>query len=199
VFIILCVLFFIVFVAVEYRLKDEALMPLAVWVIPNFAAIFALLIIGAGSLVSLLFWYTQLWQNVRHVSPLQTSIQFLPMGLTVFAITPVVVLAIPKLGPRYMMIISALFQMTGTILAVFIDGMSCKFHININIQLASENMPYWNMPFASMIIVTIGFSILVFTSMLAGLASAPPEWRGVVSALINVALQLGAGKKYIFI
>ena len=53
--------------------------------------------------------------------------------------------------------------------------------------------PYWNIPFASMIVTFIGFGLLYYTVLLAGMAGAPPKWRGVVSALLNVALQVGTG------
>jgi len=175
-FMVLFGVFTIAFIITQYFKGDHALMPLSVWRIPNFAVVFAILIFGAGAIISQLFWFTQLWQYVRGVNALQTSIQFLAMGVVVFLFTPVTLLLLPKLGMRWMLTIASLLELAGAVLSVYIDATN----------------PYWGYPFASIVVTVAGFGICILTGLMGGMAASPPEWRGLVSALLNMAVQIGA-------
>jgi len=176
VFIVLAAVFASVFVVVQVYQGHHALMPLAVWKIPNFAAVFVIMLLGAGAIIAMLFWFTQLWQYVRNVDALETSIQFLPMGVVIFILTPVIVILLPKVGMRWMLTVASCLELVGCVLAVYIDS----------------SVSYWSFPFASIVVVCAGFGGVILTGMMAGMVAAPPEWRGLVSALLNVAVQVGA-------
>jgi len=114
---------------------------------------------------------------VRYVDALNTAIQFLPLGLIIFVITPIAVLLLPRIGSKWTLALGGTLTVCGAVLMTYIY----------------QDTPYWNIPFASMILNSSGFGFIGYAAMLTGMSGAPPKWRGAVSALLNVAFQIGAG------
>jgi len=52
-------------------------------------------------------------------------------------------------------------------------------------------MSYWGKPFAALLLLSISYGLIIYCVMVEGMSSAPPEWQGLASALLNVSTQIG--------
>jgi len=175
-FIILCVVFVALFIPWQIYKGRDALMPVRIWLLPNFTPIM-LILFFCGCNNPALFYYTEMWELVRGVDALHTAIQFIPIGLSVLVATPIAVILLPRVGSRWVLLLGAVVGIIGTVLATYINS----------------DIPYWNIPFVSLILTNASIGFVLYVGMLTGTNSSPPEWRGVISALLNVAFQIGTG------
>ena len=128
-----------------------------------------------AGLFGIFFFLTQFLQDVLGYSPLQTGFAFLPLPLTVFAVS----------------------QLTSRVLVHRVDG---KVLMLLGIGLAasgfmvastlSENSSYPAI-LASLLLVGTGNGLSFITLTAAALAGVPPQDAGAASGLINVSQQLG--------
>src|SRR5579872_2903901 len=89
----------VLFVLVELR-TAQPLMPLRVLASRNRSAAYGLRLVAGGMIISVLFFLTQVMQNVLGYSPLQAGLAFLPLGVGVVVTAQVTSRVIGRTGPR---------------------------------------------------------------------------------------------------
>ncbi|OSC97055.1 MFS general substrate transporter [Trametes coccinea BRFM310] len=154
---------------------EDAAVPPRTWFLPNFAVLF-----GASLLPY--FWWTTvfavffpLWQQVYGWSAIKSGLRMIAIGIsaTVISFTS----SLGRYVPRKLLIVAGhVLAIAGTILLTFGD--------------AEDD--YWRLVFPGLIIGSAGAMVIYMHVSIAIFQTAPSSMAGVVGAMFNCALQLGA-------
>ncbi|HEX4833203.1 MAG TPA: MFS transporter [Trebonia sp.] len=134
----------------------------------------ARLLVVAG-MFGMFFFATQLLQDVLGFSPLRAGVAFLPLTVTLFAVSRLAPRLIPVLGGKPMMIIGMI---------PMIIGMAWLWRV-------SPGTHYWTGVFAPMTLFGIGGGLAFVPLTQASLAGVRPEDSGAASSMVNVMQQVG--------
>ena len=128
-----------------------------------------------AGMFGMFFFLTQFLQDVLHYSPLQTGFAFLPMPLTVFAISQLTTRRLSHLfNGKVLMLAGTTCAAAGFLLASTLGPTSSYGHVLACLLLFGTGN---------------GMAFIPLTS--AGLAGVPPQDAGAASGLVNVSQQLG--------
>lgn len=105
-------------------------------------------------------------------TPLETSLRFLPLGITAFLINMVIPHLLAPVGPRILLLVSWLFAITGVTLFTFVRSTA----------------DYWRLCVPGMILYIIGVGTVYYVSMVIVVTSASPADQGSVAGVFNVRL-----------
>ncbi|KAI1348882.1 aminotriazole resistance protein [Xylaria sp. FL0043] len=108
-------------------------------------------------------------------SALETSIHFIPLGVTAFLTNMILPRLMSPKGPRIILLISWLFAIAGVTLFTF---------------LHSTN-DYWRLCFPGMVLYIIGLASGYYVSLVKVVISASAEDQGSVAGVFNMALNVG--------
>ena len=133
------------------------------------------LLVVAG-MFGMYYFLTLYLQRILGFSPLRAGVAFLPMSVTLFAVSRLAPRLMPRLGVKPM-IIAGLLPATGAMAWL---------------SQVSASTGYWTDVFGPMMLIGIGFGILFVPLTTASLAGVPPKDSGAASAMINM-LQLAGG------
>jgi EmrB/QacA subfamily drug resistance transporter len=128
-----------------------------------------------AGMFGLFFFLTQFLQEVLHYSSLQTGFAFLPMPVTVFAVSQLTSkVLVHKVNGKVIML-------TGVGLAV------------VGFVLAGQLTPQSSYPLVigSLLLFAVGNGLSFVPLTSAALAGVPPQDAGAASGLVNVTQQLG--------
>lgn len=166
------------FVYEAYIPEHQAAFPPRLWRYSNFAVLLGV------SLYPYLWWtaafylFSTYWQTVFHWSPLLSAAHSLPLGfgamLTIFVFIPIL---LAHFSLRTILFIGGFLTIPASILLAFADR---------------RGIYYWEFEFPGFILGTMGCAILFVNSNIAILKSTPASEAGVVGAVFNSGLQLGA-------
>lgn len=168
----------VVFFLYETRIPGhKAALPPRMWFYPNFSVLFAVSLYPYLWWTTTFFLFSEYWQAVYHWSPLLSAAKSLPLGvaagITIFVLIP---------------ILSKFFQLRTIILI----GCILLIPSNILMAFAHTRDRYWSYNFPAFILGTSGSAILFVNANVAMLKYTPPSEAGVVGAIFNSALQIGA-------
>jgi EmrB/QacA subfamily drug resistance transporter len=133
------------------------------------------LLVVAG-MFGMYYFLTLYLQRILGFSPLRAGIAFLPLSVTLFAVSRLAPRLMPRLGVKPM-IIAGLLPAGGAMAWL---------------SQVSASTGYWTDVFGPMMLIGIGFGILFVPLTTASLAGVPPKDSGAASAMINM-LQLAGG------
>ncbi len=97
----------VAFILIEAR-AAAPLLPLRLFADRNRAAGYLNFLVGPAAMMPSFFFLTQYLQNVRGYSPLSTGLAFLPLAVGMFAVTRVVPVLLPRLGPKPLVVTGSL-------------------------------------------------------------------------------------------
>jgi predicted MFS family arabinose efflux permease len=103
---------------------------------------------------------------------LETSIHFIPLGVTAFLTNMIVPQLMSPDGPRIVLLFSWLFAIAGVTLFTFVDSTA----------------DYWRLVFPGMILYIIGLASGYYVSLVRVVISASAEDQGSVAGVFNVSL-----------
>jgi len=126
--------------------------------------------------MGMFFFLTQFIQDVLGFSPILAGVAFLPMTVTLFAVSRLAPRLMPRFGVKPMMIIGLLPA---------IGAMAWLSRV-------SPSTGYWADVFGPMMLIGVGFGLLFVPLTTASLAGVPPKDSGAASAMLNM-LQLVGG------
>ncbi|KAH6654888.1 aminotriazole resistance protein [Truncatella angustata] len=106
---------------------------------------------------------------------LETSVRFLPLGVTAFLVNMVIPHLLGPVGPRVLLLISWLFAIAGVVLFAFVRS----------------HDDYWRLCFPGMILYIIGVGTVYYVSMVIVVTSAPAADQGSVAGVFNMSLNIG--------
>ena len=128
-----------------------------------------------AGLFGLFFFLTQFLQDVLNYSSLQTGFAFLPLPLTVLAVSQITSrVLVYRVDGKVLMLLGVALAASGFTLAATLHESSSYGHV-----------------LACLLLVGTGNGLSFITLTSAALAGVPPQDAGAASGLINVTQQLG--------
>jgi predicted MFS family arabinose efflux permease len=150
-------------------------MPLRLFANRNRSGAFALRMVAGSMTFAVLFFLTQILQNILGYSPLQAGFAFLPLGVGVVVTAQVTSRVIGRIGSRVPITLGALALATGLL---------WLSHI-------SDHTTYLADIFGPLVVLSIGFGLILFPTTLVAVSGAGRHESGLASAVLNVSQQLG--------
>ncbi|KAI0628440.1 MFS general substrate transporter [Trametes polyzona] len=154
---------------------SDAAVPPRTWFLPNFSVLF-----GASLLPY--FWWTTvfvvffpLWQQVYGWSAIKSGLHMIPVGISATLLSFTSPLG-RYVSRKLLILLGHILAIAGTILLAFGDA----------------ERTYWRFVFPGLIIGSAGAMVIYMHVSIAIFQTAPPTMAGVVGAMFNCAIQLGA-------
>lgn len=168
------VVLLVLFVIVEGR-AAQPIMPLRMFASRERAGAYIARILFLGAMMGFWFFITQFLQTVRHYSPLEAGLAFLPMTITNF----IMAVKVPRYTKRFG---NPLLLAAG--IAVTLIGMGWLSRLTADVSyITGIALP--------MILIGIGQGASLGPLTASGIAGVDPRDAGAASGLVNVAHQLG--------
>ena len=164
----------VLFLIVELRSK-QPLMPLTLFANRNRSGAFALRMVAGSGTFAVLFFLTQIAQNVLGYSPLKAGFAFLPLGIGVVITAQVTSRVIGRIGPRAPIMLGALAIAGGLLW----------------LSQITDHATYVSDMLGPLVILSIGFGLVFFPTTLVAVSGASRHESGLASAVLNVSQQLG--------
>ncbi len=164
----------VLFVLIELRSK-QPLMPLNIFANRNRTGAYALRMVAGATTLTVLFFLTQIVQNVLGYSPLQAGFAFLPLGAGVVITAAVTSRLVGRIGPRLPITVGALLVAA---------GLALLSRISDHAIYASDILP-------ALIILSVGLGLIFFSTTVVAVSGASRHESGLASAVLNVSQQLG--------
>jgi len=134
----------------------------------------ARLLLVAG-MFGMFFFLTQFLQDILGFSPLRAGVAFLPLTITLFAVSRVAPRLIPRVGAKRLMIL----------------GMLPVIAAITWLSRVSPATDYWTGVFVPLLLFGVGMGAVFVPLTTASLAGVRPEDSGAASSMVNVMQQVG--------
>jgi EmrB/QacA subfamily drug resistance transporter len=171
----LSVVLLALFIATETR-ASQPITPLRLFADVSRSGSFVTRLFVIAGMFGMFYFLTQFLQRVLGFSPLRAGVAFLPMTVTLFAVSRLAPRIMPRLGVKPMIIVG---------LVPAIAAMAWLSRV-------SASTGYWTDVFGPMMLVGVGLGLLFVPLTTASLAGVPPKDSGAASAMLNM-LQLVGG------
>jgi EmrB/QacA subfamily drug resistance transporter len=164
----------VLFVLVELR-SNQPLMPLRIFANRNRTGAYLLRMVAGATTLAVLFFLTQIVQNVMGFSPLQAGFAFLPLGVGVVITAQVTSRLVGRIGARLPITVGAL---------VVAAGMAWLSRIPDHATYVPDILP-------ALVALSIGLGLIFFPTTVVAVSGASRTESGLASAVLNVSQQLG--------
>jgi EmrB/QacA subfamily drug resistance transporter len=164
----------VLFVLIEMR-SGQPLMPLSLFANRNRSGAYALRMVAGAATLSVLFFLTQIVQNVLGYTPLQAGFAFLPLGIGVVITAQITSRFVGRTGPRLPVAAGALI-VTG--------GFAWLTRITPEASYVQDILP-------ALIALSVGLGLIFFPTTVVAVSGAARRESGLASAVLNVSQQLG--------
>jgi EmrB/QacA subfamily drug resistance transporter len=164
------------FFALEKRIANPIL-PLGLFRVRGLAAAAAVRAFVFTGMFAVFFFGALYMEQVRGLSPLATGIAFLPMTLTVAALSlGTVARLVGRFGPRPVLIAGISMLIAGLILFATVPA----------------DAPYAPRVLVAFVVMGLGGGSAFVPLLTIAMAHVPPRDAGIASGIMNVAMQVGA-------
>ncbi|CDZ97541.1 Predicted transporter (major facilitator superfamily) [Phaffia rhodozyma] len=126
---------------------------------------------------SIVLYLTLLSQNVLHMSPLDVSVRFIPMGVAGALASYTISVSINYVKIKTLMLI----------------GLTICFVSVLPAALVKPDTSFWQGVFPSSMLGVVGISLVYNVVSVSMMSSVPPSAKSLAGGLINTAFQIGAG------
>lgn len=164
----------VLFLLIERRSK-QPLMPLALFANRNRTGAYALRMLAGAMTLSVLFFLTQIVQNVLGYSPLEAGFAFLPLGVGVVVTAQVTSRLVGRTGPRIPITLGALLLAGGLLW----------------LSRLSNHPSYVPDILGPLVVMSVGFGLIFFPTTVVAVAGSARHESGLAAAVLNVSQQLG--------
>ncbi|HET7337996.1 MAG TPA: MFS transporter, partial [Candidatus Dormibacteraeota bacterium] len=164
----------VLFLLIELR-ASEPLMPLSLFANRNRSGAYALRMLAGATTLTVLFFLTQIVQNVLGYSPLKAGFAFLPLGAGVVVTAQITSRVVGRIGPRLPITAGAL---------IVAGGLAWLSRIGVDAGYARDILP-------ALIALSVGLGLIFFPTTVVAIAGANRRESGLASAVLNVSQQLG--------
>jgi EmrB/QacA subfamily drug resistance transporter len=164
----------VLFALVELRSK-QPLLPLKLFANRNRAGAYALRMVAGSMSLAVLFFLSQIVQNVLGYSPLKAGFAFLPLGVGVVISAQVASRFVGRIGPRGPIALGA---------ALLALGLYLLSRITAHASYAPDIL-------VPLIILSVGFGMIFLPTTVVAVSGAARHESGLASAVLNVSQQLG--------
>jgi EmrB/QacA subfamily drug resistance transporter len=162
------------FVVIEMR-HEQPIMPLHLLADRNRVSAFASVLFTVAAMFGGFFFLTQFLQSVMGYSPIVTGIAFLPMTLSIFAISRITPRLIPRYGPR----------------RILIGGASLIVLAELWLTQISLTSPYAPAIVVPMILLGVGVGSSFLPLSIIALSGVPGREAGAASGMLQTVQQVG--------
>ncbi|KAF9584016.1 hypothetical protein BGW38_007848 [Lunasporangiospora selenospora] len=169
--IVLLVIFFIIEKRISYPI-----MPFHVWKHRAFSTSFVLIFIMQATFQGYLYYSTLIFQEVLGYHVMRTSLSYLVHGLTAIVAYSVLGRFLPQLPLK----------------PFILAGFVCLAVSALLFSFVTPTSTYWVFPFLSLIVNVFGLGMVMLPAQITALRDADDDDQGVVGAIYNVGLQIGA-------
>ncbi|MCK9902517.1 MFS transporter [Frankia sp. Cpl3] len=163
------------FLIIEPRTR-EALTPLYLFLNRNRSGAYAVNLLMIASMLGMLFFQTQFFQEVLGFSPLRTGLAFLPMTLVMLPATQLAAQLMMRVGPRPVVSAGALVAAGAAIWLV---------------QGISPDSGYVDTILGPLLLIGLGIGLMMVPLTAVAVYGIRPEQAGAGSSLLNVTTQVG--------
>jgi predicted MFS family arabinose efflux permease len=164
-----------IFVVTETRAR-QPITPLRLFTDVSRAGSFLARLLLIAGMFGVFFFLTQFLQKIMGFSPLRAGVAFLPMTITLFAVSRLAPRLMPRLGSKPLMI----------------AGMLPAIASMAWLSRVTPATSYWSGIFGPMLLLGIGMGLVFVPLTTASLAGVPAADSGAASGLVNM-LQLVGG------
>ncbi|KAF9122933.1 hypothetical protein BGW39_009391 [Mortierella sp. 14UC] len=164
-----------IFVFIEKKISYP-IMPFHVWKHRAFSISFGLIFIMQAVFQGYLYFTTLTFQEVLGYSIMRTSLSYLVHGLTAMVFYSILGKVLPRLPLKPIIALGFVFLAVSSLMFAFV----------------TENSSYWVLPFISLICNVLGLGMVMLPAQITALRDASDDDQGVVGAIYNVGLQIGA-------
>ncbi|KAF9318635.1 hypothetical protein BG003_010885 [Podila horticola] len=164
-----------IFFVIEKRISYP-IMPFHIWRHKAFSASFAIIFVMQASFQGFLYYSTLIFQEVLGYPIMRTSLSYLVHGLTAIVVYSILGRFLPRLPLKPFICLGF----------VFLSGSSLLF------AFVTPTSTYWVLPFLGLITNVFGLGFVMLPAQITALRDAADDDQGVVGAIYNVGLQIGA-------
>ncbi|TEY58622.1 hypothetical protein BOTCAL_0205g00040 [Botryotinia calthae] len=166
-----------IFVYVEKRISHP-IMPLSLWKIQNFAALWISGFVCYGGYQTVLYYIVLIAQEINRLSPGTTALYFLPMGATGFIFSMSVGKILERYNTKNVLLVGMLMMMASPIPAALLTSTSTSF---------------WSHVLPTSLLVVAAVTIVYCSCTIILLSSVPVSVKSLCGGMINTAFQIGSG------
>jgi EmrB/QacA subfamily drug resistance transporter len=164
----------VLFVFIERRRGDAAMLDLTLFRIPTFIGMSAATLLWNSTVLSAIFLQISYLQNVLGFSPLGTGVRFLPMTLTLFVVAGVTGLLVAKVSPKLLAVLSGTLMASGLFLVTLVRHDS-----------------KWTVLLPSMLVAGVGMGIYQPLRAALSVGMVEPDKAGMSSGIAETFQQVG--------
>ncbi|KAF9959216.1 hypothetical protein BGZ70_008927 [Mortierella alpina] len=164
-----------VFVYTEYKVESP-LMPLRIWKNNNFTASVVLAFVSMGMFQGVIYYANMVFQEVYGWTSLQTALGFLVHSLLAVVVFAVLGRVLPRLPPKPLILTGFVLRCVTALMFAFVN----------------EHTSYWHIPFPAFILHIFGVGFSLLPIQITAVRDAENKDQGLVGAIYNTGLQLGA-------
>jgi EmrB/QacA subfamily drug resistance transporter len=162
------------FLVIETRAR-QPITPLRLFTDVNRSGSYIARLFLVAGMFGMFYFLTQFVQDILGFSPLRAGVAFLPMTITLFAISRVTPRIMPAVGAKRLMIV----------------GMLPVIVAMAWLSRVSPSTDYWSGVFVPMLLFGAGMGTVFVPLTTASLAGVRPEDSGAASSMVNVLQQVG--------
>jgi EmrB/QacA subfamily drug resistance transporter len=162
------------FLVIETRAR-QPITPLRLFTDVNRSGSYIARLFLVAGMFGMFYFLTQFVQDILGFSPLRAGIAFLPMTITLFAVSRVTPRIMPSVGAKRLMIV----------------GMLPVIVAMAWLSRVSPSTDYWSGVFVPMLLFGAGMGTVFVPLTTASLAGVRPEDSGAASSMVNVLQQVG--------
>ncbi|KAG0354725.1 major facilitator superfamily domain-containing protein [Gamsiella multidivaricata] len=163
------------FLWVETRVVNP-IMPFRIWESSLFATSVVLAFIQMGMIQGFIFYANMIFQEVYGWSAIKTAVGFIVHALLAIVVFPILGRTIPRLRLKPLILVGFILRCAAALMFAFV----------------TEDVSYWRLPFPALIVHIIGMAFSLLPIQLIAVRDAPNQDQGLVGAIYNTGLQLGA-------
>ncbi|KAF9371895.1 hypothetical protein CPB97_001613 [Podila verticillata] len=155
---------------------QSPLMPLRIWKSRTFSASFVLAFVSMGSFQGVIYYVNMTFQQVYGWDALQTAVGFLVHALLAVVVFTILGRVLPRLPLKPIILTGFLLRCVTALMFAFV----------------TKDTSYWHIAFPALIIHIFGVGFSQLPIQLTAVRDAANQDQGLVGALYNTGLQLGA-------
>ncbi|KAF9908233.1 hypothetical protein EC991_010073 [Linnemannia zychae] len=163
------------FVFIESRVQYP-LMPLRIWKVKSFSTSVLLAFVSMAKFQGVIYYANMVFQEVYQWTPIKTALGFLVHSLLAVVVFGILGRTLPRLPLKPLILTGFLLRCVTALMFSFVN----------------EHTSYWAIPFPAFIIHIFGVGLSLLPIQITAVRDAENKDQGLVGALYNTGLQLGA-------
>ncbi|KAG0220031.1 hypothetical protein BGX31_011106 [Mortierella sp. GBA43] len=155
---------------------DAPLMPLRVWKSRGFSSAVVLAFVSMAMAQGMMYYINMVFQEVYKWTSIQTALGFLVHAILAIVSFALLGRFLPRCQPKLLILI----------------GFTLRCGTGIMFSFVDEHVSYWRLPFPALILHITGVAMTLLPVQMIAVRDADNKDQGLVSALYQTGLQLGA-------